>query len=123
MELYFKIFFISIYFQTDQSLPAVDKMLAEMREVFETREIRDLLSTCTKTGLTCVLDKLAESVAALTEPQPESSFVHPNRVSVHLAKLVPVLNNFIFQDVWGVKLLTVEPLRVFGANIYESFST
>lgn len=96
-------------------------MLGEMREVFETREISELLGTCTKMGLTCVLDKLAESLSSLADPSPD--FVHPNRVSVHLAKLIPILNNFIFQDVWGLQLLTVEPLRTFGANIYESFSS
>lgn len=55
------------------------------------------------------------------EPSGED-FVHPNHVEVFVAKIIPVLNNFIFHDVWPMQLLTVEPLRAYGRNIYEAFS-
>lgn len=91
----------------------------------EMAEVRRLLSICYKLGVTCVLDKMTESLNAIAAESAESSaegFVHPNRVEVHVAKIIPVLNNFIFHDVWPTQLLTVEPLRFYGRNIYEAFS-
>lgn len=102
-------------------------MISETREVLESSEVTRLLSTCVNTGVSCVLDKLSEIVAALSANEnqaPDSAeFLHPNHIAVYVAKLIPALNNLIFQDVWPNQLLAVEPLRMFGANIYESFST
>jgi hypothetical protein len=99
-------------------------MMSETREVLESREVTQLLSTCVNVGVSCVLDKFSEIVSALaTDTNQGEDFLHPNHVAVYVAKLIPALNNFIFQDVWPAQLLSVEPLRVFGANIYESFST
>lgn len=95
----------------------------ETRELFESHEVSQLLSSCTKAGLTCVLDKLADSLAALADSSQSPGFVHPNQQAIYLAKLIPVLNNFIFQDVLITQLLSLAPLRTFGANVYESFST
>lgn len=119
-------FFVNIVLPaTDNSLPTVTKMLTETREVLESKEVNDLLTICTKSGMVCVLDKLSENLSGLAETNESKKpeFVHPNQVAVYLAKLIPVLNNFIFQDAWTIQLLTIEPLRAFGANIYESFST
>lgn len=96
--------------------------MSETRDLLESREVSELLSGCNKSGLMCVLDKLTESVTAFTEETNNSDFVHPNCLTFFVAKMVPVLNNFIFQDAWPVQLLTFEGLRVFAANIYESFS-
>lgn len=102
-------------------------MVNETREVLETSEVKQLLSTCVNIGVNCILDKLSEIVTALSidvkQPSDDTSFLHPSNVDVYVAKLVPALNNLIFQDFWPVQLLAVEPLRIFGANIYESFST
>ena len=101
----------------------VDKLMSETRDVLASREVSELLSSCCgKARLTCVLDKLTESVTALAEETNNSDFVHPNCLTVFVAKMVPVLNNFIYQDAWPVQLLAIEGLRLFGANIYESFS-
>ena len=101
-------------------------MMSETREVLESLEVTKLLSSCVNIGVGCVLDKFSEIVTALHTDanQPDSQdFHHPNNIAVHVAKLIPALNNFIFQDVWLTQLLAIEPLRIFGANIYESFST
>ncbi|EFX72227.1 hypothetical protein DAPPUDRAFT_59197 [Daphnia pulex] len=106
--------------------PTLTKMMSETREVLESLEVSQLLSSCVNIGVVCVLDKFSEIVSALHTDtnQPDSQdFLHPNHISVYVAKLIPALNNFIFQDVWLTQLLAIEPLRVFGANIYESFST
>ena len=100
----------------------VAKLMSETREVLESHEVSELISVCCKTGLTCVLDKLSETVSVLADETSNSDFVHPNRVTVFVAKMIPVLNNFVFQEVWPVQLLNIDSLRVFGANIYESFS-
>ena len=103
------------------------KMMSETREVLESLEVTRLLSACVNVGVSCVLDKFSEIVSALAADTNQAAdgndFLHPNHVSVYVAKLIPALNNFIFQDVWPAQLLSVEPLRAFGANIYESFST
>jgi len=100
----------------------VDKMMSETREILESSEVRELLTTSVRVGLTCVLDKLADSMPVLSD-ENNTEFVHPNSIGVYVAKLIPVLNNFIYQDVWNEQLLRFEPLRTYGANIYESFSS
>lgn len=102
-------------------------MMTETREILQSLEVTQLLSACVNIGIGCVLDKFSELVTALAadsnRPADSQDFHHPNHVSVYVAKLIPALNNFIFQDVWLTQLLAIEPLRMFGANIYESFST
>ncbi|KAK4009944.1 hypothetical protein OUZ56_019088 [Daphnia magna] len=109
--------------------PTLTKMMTETREILQSVEVTHLLSTCVNIGVGCVLDKFSEIVSVLSADKSKSrspdseDFHHPNHVSVYVAKLIPALNNFIFQDVWLTQLLAIEPLRMFGANIYESFST
>lgn len=102
-------------------------MMRETREILESSEVTGLLSTCTKIGISRVLDSLSEIIPTLSadaNPAENSSeFKHPSHVAVYVAKIIPALNNLIFQDGWPIQLLTIEPLRLYGANIYESFST
>ena len=112
-----------IPFKQESSTSVVGKMMSETREVLESREVSDLVSECVKMGLSCVLDKLAENVLFAVTDSTSEDFVHPNRVSVYVAKLIPVFDKFIYHDVWSELLLKTHPLNTFGANIYESFST
>lgn len=108
----------------DTTIPvAVGKLTSETREVLESQEVSELISMCCKSGFSCILDKFTESVIALADKTSSNSdFVHPNRLTFFVAKMIPVLNNSIFQEVWPMQLLNIDSLRVFGANIYESFS-
>jgi hypothetical protein len=116
--------FINCFHLQDTTIPVtVAKLMSETREVLESHEVSELISMCCKSGFSCILDKLTESVIALAnKTNSTSDFVHPNRVTFFVAKMVPVLNNSIFQGVWPMQLLNIDSLRVFGANIYESFS-
>jgi len=107
---------------SESSSTPVDKMMSETREILDSSEVKELLTSSVKMGLTCILDKLAETMPLLTD-KTSADFVHPNAIGVYVAKLIPVLNNFIYQDVWNDLLLRIDPLRTFGANIYESFSS
>ena len=97
-------------------------MMSETRDVLESREVSDLLSNCTSVGVSCVLDQLAEPITSMSEKSSGEHFIHPNHAAVYVAKLIPILNNLIHSDAWLQQLLKIEPLRTFGANIYESFS-
>lgn len=51
-------------------------------------------------------------------------FVNPNRVSIPLAKLIPVVSGLIHTagNSWMNHLVILDSLKAFGANIYEAFS-
>jgi len=112
--------------QDESVVGGLGRMMADTRDVLESREVADLVSNCASAGVSCVLDMLAESMHSLADPQPTdapaANFVHPNRSAVFVAKLIPVLNNLIHSDAWLQQLLKMDSLRTFGANIYESFS-
>jgi len=125
---------------SDQGL--LKQMLAETMDVVDSEDSISMVQVVCKQGLGYTVDKIAEYYAAIgltgrsTSPLPsnpenksslhDSGFVSPANISLHLAKLIPILSAQIRvpdqeDDAWLTHLQDNPPIKLLGANVYEAF--
>jgi len=132
----------------------VKQMFSDTLDVIESEDTVKLVKEVCKQGLSHLVDRIAQYYSSVGKSSCESSpsildeshgptgggsieedcgsdsgFVSPTNVSVHLAKLLPVITaqthscSGCFSDDWIVHLTEHPGCKVLGANIYEAFST
>jgi len=127
------------------------QMFSDALDVIESEDTINLVKEVCRQGLAHLLDKIAQYYSAVGKSSRESSpssslnspqgshsegdssvdsgFVSPANISVHLAKLLPVITaqtrscSEIGSDAWVAHLSDHPGCKVLGANVYEAFST
>lgn len=123
-------------------------ILSETIDLLESDEAVSLMRSCVSQSFAAVVDKLADQFAPAGQIEPvpgpsndeianawtsavngsakRTSFVHPNSVTLPLAKLIPVVNKLTEvtpqkKDLWMYQLIRNDLVKTFGANVYEAF--
>lgn len=102
----------------------------ETADLLDSEEVQSLATTCTNRGFSFVIDKISEFYAPngiIDGPSSSKDiFIHPSKVQIPLAKLIPILNGFLsrnsFPEALCQQLIIDDKLKTLGANIYEVFS-
>lgn len=99
-------------------LKELSQMSQETQDLLESDEVRSLTLSCINRTLSSIMDLIAD---AYTPPSTSDFFVHPNSVVIPMAKLIPIVNRVSHDQSWTQQVILDEKLRLFGANVYESF--
>lgn len=106
-------------------------------ELLQSDEVTSLASSCISRGFSSVIDQIAEHFAGkqvVTVPEQCKSkegvaFVHPNKVAIPMAKLIPIISSIMNKqkgaqnsEVWIIPFVQMDKIKTLGANIYEAFS-
>ncbi|XP_066998897.2 peroxisomal biogenesis factor 3 [Anabrus simplex] len=111
-------------------------IIDRIAEYFTPREIKksslnapSLTITEIKSDISLQTGQPSEKPKDCTQMNGIGHFVHPNSVSVPMAKLIPIVNGLAHYaghvdvpDPWIQQLLLDGKLKLLGANIYEAFS-
>lgn len=122
---------ISCYLMPASSSSAVnddflENISLETKDVIECQDFTRVLQLCIDSGISSLMDRLAECYGILSDGKEE--FVNPHDLSAPIAKLIPIMHNVFCQHNPTEQgslvhtLLQLEPLNNFAANIYEAFS-
>lgn len=136
-------------------LPPVDNFEGLMKQVvndtselLSSDEVTSLTLSCVSRGFSQIVDRIAEyfvpeenTKAILTPstsgtningmglPKPMYAFTNPNKVTMPMAKLVPVVSGLVSQgpkknsnsEQWITTFVYMDKIKALGANVYESF--
>ncbi|KAJ1527742.1 hypothetical protein ONE63_007698 [Megalurothrips usitatus] len=132
----------------EHEIQQLHNIVSETVDLLESDEVASLLRSCISQSFAAVIDKLADQLAPFsqsdTTPGPsneqvesawavvvmgcteKNTFVHPNSVTMPLAKLIPIVNKLtetspVKKDLWMYQLIRNDLVKVFGANVYEAF--
>lgn len=105
---------------SEQDANRLKDLTHETNDLLDSEEVKSLTQSCINRNLSAVIDHLAD---AYTPPSTSTStFVHPNTIFMPLAKVIPIVNGITSQNnSWAQNVVLDEKLRLFGANVYESF--
>lgn len=104
------------------------KILNETRDVINSEDFQRVFMVTVDTGYTHLSDWLAGFFVDCGKRDGGVSFVNPHAVAVPLAKIIPALNNLVFNQCsvqpgqLPQMLLQLETVKLFAGNIYEAFS-
>lgn len=102
-------------------------------DLLDSDEVKSIATHCLNRGFMLLSDQVSEYYVPngnkITEIPSSSSgdtFVHPSKLDIPLAKLIPVLNGLFSKqslpNLLVQQLVTNEKLKTLGANVYECFS-
>lgn len=106
-------------------------------ELLQSEEITSLASSCISQGFSNIIDQIAENFAgqeAVSIPNKCTlkegiGFVHPSKVAIPMAKLIPIISSIMNKqkgarnsEVWITPFVQMDKIKTLGANIYEAFS-
>ncbi|XP_019638997.1 PREDICTED: peroxisomal biogenesis factor 3-like [Branchiostoma belcheri] len=111
--------------QDDQVL---QKLLSETRDMIESVDFQTVLSTCLEASFTRLCDEVGVFFSAEGNAVAADGDLGVPKVTLPMAKVIPVMNGQIHQicsdspNKYVQELLLMECVKDFAANVYEAFS-